>query len=351
MLHFQRHPPAPRWPPLYREQVGQSLVMLTLFLFVLIGMSVLLIDSGRWYVQRHNLQGAADASALAGAQQLPASIGDANLQARKYATAQLLQDRPTIDSVVVSNSSVKVTLSTQGDTFFGNALTEYSPVITVDATAMALSPLGMRQMLPFAYLAGTYTLGSQYPVKTRDSAFGNQGAVRPPSGSSCTASSGANDYRDIILTSDNGGVDACAVPVGETITTETGNIAGPTLQGFETRIGTNTQSIDDVFEYDSAIDRWRVLDPMSPRVGITVVITGTDGVPAWPTGTAPMTVVSYVLCYIGKIDQPPLFPATTDNGDTVWIAPLATILPSEFEATLGPAKVGSDAPVTWRLTE
>lgn len=351
MLHDRHQLHALCRTPLYRDQAGQSLVMLSLILFVLIGMSVLLLDSGRWYVQRHNLQGAADAGALAGARQLPESVGDADLQAREYAAAQTLQDRPNIDSVEVSNASVKVTLSTQGDTFFGSALSVLSPAITVDATAMALSPLGMRQMIPFAYLAGTYTLGSQFPIKTRDSAFGNEGAVRPPSGGSCTASSGANDYRDIIQTSDHGGVDACAVPVGESITTETGNISGPTLQGFESRIGTNTQSIDDVFEYDSAIDRWRVIDPASPRVGIAVVITGVDGVAAWPTGTAPMTVVSYVLCYIGNTDQPPLYPATSDNGGTVWISPLATILPEEFEATLGPANAESDAPVTWRLTE
>jgi len=48
------------------------LPLLVLFVVSLIGISGLVIDIGGWYVQKQQVQAAADAGALAGATQLPA---------------------------------------------------------------------------------------------------------------------------------------------------------------------------------------------------------------------------------------------------------------------------------------
>ena len=54
-----------------RNDSGQALVFVALILTVLVGMAALVIDGGSWYQADRRLQTAADAAALAGAQDLP----------------------------------------------------------------------------------------------------------------------------------------------------------------------------------------------------------------------------------------------------------------------------------------
>jgi hypothetical protein len=61
--------PAPR----HREERGQALVIVVLFLFVLLGMAAMVIDVGYAYYAHRTLQAQVDAAALAGAQELPNS--------------------------------------------------------------------------------------------------------------------------------------------------------------------------------------------------------------------------------------------------------------------------------------
>ena len=58
--------------PGLRREVGQTLPVVVLFMFGLLGVSGLVIDVGSLYQQKQAVQAAADAAALAGAAQLPA---------------------------------------------------------------------------------------------------------------------------------------------------------------------------------------------------------------------------------------------------------------------------------------
>ncbi len=58
-----------------RGESGQALVFVVVVLFVLVGMAALVIDGGSWYRAQRQLQRAADAAALAGAQELPNGVG------------------------------------------------------------------------------------------------------------------------------------------------------------------------------------------------------------------------------------------------------------------------------------
>ena len=55
----------------HRGQRGQTLPMMAFFMVSLLGVAGLVIDVGGWYLQKRQVQAAADASALAGANQLP----------------------------------------------------------------------------------------------------------------------------------------------------------------------------------------------------------------------------------------------------------------------------------------
>jgi uncharacterized membrane protein len=53
---------------------GQVLALCSVFLVVLLGFAAMAVDVGSWYVEKHKLQSAADAAALAGAGHLPAGF-------------------------------------------------------------------------------------------------------------------------------------------------------------------------------------------------------------------------------------------------------------------------------------
>jgi Flp pilus assembly protein TadG len=71
-------------PNRLRSQRGQSMVLTLLFLTVLLGMAAAVIDVGSWYRAHRQTQATADATALAGAQELP-DPGAANTLALDYA--------------------------------------------------------------------------------------------------------------------------------------------------------------------------------------------------------------------------------------------------------------------------
>lgn len=56
---------------LFKNEDGQAMVLMALLMVVLMGFAALAVDGGRLYITKSQLQNAADAAALAGAQDLP----------------------------------------------------------------------------------------------------------------------------------------------------------------------------------------------------------------------------------------------------------------------------------------
>lgn len=69
-----------------RAQQGQAMVITAVFLAVFIGLAAAVLDVGAWYRLHRQLQTTADASALAGAHELPANPGGGLALAVDYAT-------------------------------------------------------------------------------------------------------------------------------------------------------------------------------------------------------------------------------------------------------------------------
>ena len=68
-----------------RGDSGQAVVFVAVGLFALVGMAALVIDGGAWRQTQRHLQTAADAGALAGAQNLPTDQSGANANATSFA--------------------------------------------------------------------------------------------------------------------------------------------------------------------------------------------------------------------------------------------------------------------------
>lgn len=91
---------------------GQSMVITLVFVTVLIAIAGAVIDVGAWYRAHRTMQATADASALAGAQELPLSTSAAAAQALDYAKRNQGGVTPQdveITSSLTPNDTIKVT--------------------------------------------------------------------------------------------------------------------------------------------------------------------------------------------------------------------------------------------------
>lgn len=332
-----------------RREDGQSLVLVALLMPVICLFAALVIDTGYWMVVKRNLQGDADAAALAAVRDLPGSQSAAAATAREYVEQRNADDAADLASIDIQSARITVNVERETPGAF-MAMFGQTPTIRAVAAAQTLQLQSAVGMLPLALMRDSYTVGSEIDIKT-DGSSSNHGPIAPDHGPpSCPASSGSSDYRQL-LTGPFGGLPACEYDFGDIVPTQTGNVSGPTRQGLDSRMGSNSDSFDDVFELDSATGVYTLVKPDSPRVGLIPVVENMNGSSTWPSGTAQLRIVSYVLVYIGKTSNSGN-PAYTNNGKDVWVTPVRAALPSDYDATFGD-NFDSDAglPVTYRLVD
>jgi Putative Flp pilus-assembly TadE/G-like len=123
---------------------GQSLVLMLVFVTVLIAIAGAVIDVGAWYRAHRTMQATADASALAGAQELPLSASNAVTQALDYADRNqggVTSGDVQVTSSLIPNDTIAVTARTPSPGVFTRLMGIDS--VTVRATAKARTgPMG-----------------------------------------------------------------------------------------------------------------------------------------------------------------------------------------------------------------
>ncbi|HYZ18966.1 MAG TPA: pilus assembly protein TadG-related protein [Gaiellaceae bacterium] len=95
-----------------KNQRGQAMVLTLVFMIVLLGMAAAVLDVGAWYRAHRGTQATADASALAGAQDLPDFPSSARTAALDYAGRNgggVQSQDVEFESGVVANDTIKVT--------------------------------------------------------------------------------------------------------------------------------------------------------------------------------------------------------------------------------------------------
>jgi hypothetical protein len=313
------------------------------------------VDGGMYYFERREMQGSADAAALAAVRELPGSTSQASNVANDYVTSKNSAAKGLVRSVQFSDSNrtVKVTVHKAGTSGFGELLGVNNPDISASATAR-VQMMGPRPgMLPLAFMRDSFEIGENYDIKFDKNATGNRGAIAPDMMPNCGEASGASDFGKLIRGSAYGGIDACATPIAETLDTETGNMTGQTKAAFQDRIGSsNTDAYEDVFGTDPATGFQTIEKPNSPRIGIVPVIENINGGTSWPNGQSqPIRILAYMLVYIGDRNDPPYYPATTD-GKTVYVTPVRPILPADFkDGGFVDYDTSLPAPVVFRLID
>ena len=334
-----------------QHESGQAIVVFAIFLVVLICFLGVVVDGGMYYVERRDMQGTADSAVMAAVRELPGSPVTAASRATEYAETRNADAKGQLKSVAFSDSNrqVRVTVGKKGTQNFGGILGISAPDIAASATAR-VQMMGPRPgMLPLAFMRDSFNVGENFEIKFDGSAGGNRGGVAPEMGAACGDASGAADFRNLIRGAARGGVDACASPILSTIDTEPGNMTGPTKQGFDDRIGSDTDSYDDVFT-NGANGLVTIDKPASPRLGIVPIIEQINGDNTWPNGRKDVRILGYMMVYIGRVGTTDN-PAYTDGGKSVWVTPIRAILPKEYTSgEFLDYNANLPAPVVFRMT-
>lgn len=135
-----------------RSEQGQTLVLGAVFMPVLIGMAALVLDVGVWLRADRQAQGAADATALAAAQALPADPVEAVRAGLEYAgrNGAPLADGIRLQTGRVANDTAVVEVSRRVPGFFSKAIGIDSVRVRARAVARATGLVESRGAAPIA---------------------------------------------------------------------------------------------------------------------------------------------------------------------------------------------------------
>jgi Flp pilus assembly protein TadG len=331
---------------------GQTVVLVTVFMMSLLGAAALAIDLGNFYLTKRAVQAAADASALAGASQLPVSQSAALTTANgMYAKNGKASDSVSVSVTTtnVSGDSVTTTATRATPGYFAKLFGIASANIQATATATIGSYTGYsskQNVMPWGVMKGNYTLGSSYTIYG-DSSSSNQGALSLDvrSGSSCVNANGANDYRNTI----NGGLNACPISVGDLVDTKPGNNTGPTAQGLNSRIGT-WKTFSQIVQLDGN-GQYTILDPASPQLVLIPIVLNTDGSTTWPNGSSQVKVVGFAWFVITGCGSPSI-QGTCKNSDGKYVnGTFVGLSQSDSAATVGSWSPSSGSATSVMLTQ
>ena len=229
---------------------GAFAVLAAISMTAMMGFAALATDVGMLYANRVQLTNLTDAAVLAGAQDLPGNASQAVASANSYAGLNG-KAGDKVDVNILNNGTIMTARASRTvPMIFARVLGVENSVVTATAAAL-ISPVGGMDanIVPFGLVKQNLVYGQDYKLKlgAGDGYQGNFAAL-------ALGGNGASVYRDNIKFGHNGPIKA-----GDWITTETGDMSGPTKQGVQYRI-----SLDSTATFDS-------VEKGSPRI-ITVPV-------------------------------------------------------------------------------
>ena len=281
------------------NEKGVVAVIVGLLIVGFIGMLALVVDVGSMYEARRVDQTAADAAALAGAQELPDFPAEAKNKAQAYAQTYGNVTLP-LEKIVISDNNHKIEVNPEITTpLFFSGITQKT--ISARAVAEVFSPLYLEGLVPFVVLKSALSFGSPTVLKSNtatkkenEKTPGQFQAMdyldgdlwddpNPPKGD------GAKVYEYYIEHGYGGGI--C---LNETEKVEPGNMAVPTGDGIKARIGTDTCTLGMVAEIRNGELYGKDLN--CPRI---VLVPFTDKFPENPSDK--LTITGFYAFFITNV--------------------------------------------------
>ena len=287
----------------YKIEKGQVAIIIGILIIPLIMMLSYVIDVGSMYQTRRNVQTAADAAALAGAQELPQSLDRAREKAIEYAqfhgNVTLLPeaihffDNKDIESTVNPTKIVVITSDASTPLFFSGIFGVNSVTISATATAKVYSPTGLKGLVPFAIHEEDIKYDTETVLKSDNPQVPGWFGLMDYSG----GGGGASEIRDTTREGYSG-----EVFLNNSYNVETGGKVGPVCQGLQDRIDSDS---DPFCTFDKVTE---ILPDGSlgvtgngincPRIVIVVIIP--EGLPEGGHGWEPVPVIGFAAFYVSE---------------------------------------------------
>lgn len=208
-----------------RRERGSVAILFALGFATLIGFAALAVDVGQVAAQKEHLQQTAAAAALAGAAALPQDPGAAVNQAVAVAGDNGVDSADTDATVLPDQDHLRVTVQGEQATTFARIFGFSQIALTGSATAEVGLPGAVRGAVPFGVPEQALTYGQSYTLKSGNgNVNGNFYALALGGG-------GASTYEANLQYGY-----ANWIHVGDLITTQTGDMSGPTWTGAGERI-------------------------------------------------------------------------------------------------------------------
>lgn len=240
-----------------RPAPGQVAVIMVLALPVLLLSISLCVDVGNLYVNRTKIQTAVDAAALAGANWLPDYQSQAITTAKNYAITNGIKSSE-IESVTVATNqkSLTVTVSRDVPCYFCMVMGEGTAYASSGGTT-GVRALAIAGIVPISAAYGVVPLAIDYRT---DLSFGNEVTLKMGQVGAgnwdplALGGQGASIYRSNLADGYQG-----QIKVGDELSTETGNVVGPTNQGITTRLSAGQTEYPSGTFMDHELDDPRIL--------------------------------------------------------------------------------------------
>lgn len=217
----------------YNEE-GQVVVILAVAFTVLLGFVGLAVDTGVMYLEHNRLVRAADAAALAGAQELPVDPARAEDLAKEYAGKNGIDPEQLSIDISDDKKTIAVSVDKTVGLVFAKVFGYESREVSTAVSAKVVPVKSLRGAVPFSVKEQAFNYGDPYVLKEGVSGPDSDGArwcgwfgALDFTG----GGGGASEYEDMIVQGYSGDVS-----IGDVIDIEPGNMAGPTADGVEERI-------------------------------------------------------------------------------------------------------------------
>jgi len=253
------------------------MVIAAIIMVTLLASVALVVDAGQLFLAKKRLQNAADASALAGCFALVNKQDPvlADAESLKYLNSNVSGEYHYSPSIDLEKNTFQVNLFQKVNHFFAPVIGIDNSTVSASATAGGNTVISITGVVPLGVVRQQFEFNKPYTLK-----YGGGEGYNGNYGALALGGSGGSNYRSNLMYGYKN-----EIKLGDILTAEPGNVAGPTSQGINYRISLDHSSISN-------------LAPNSPRVVIVPVIDRLVG----EGGNATATVVGFAAFYLESTD-------------------------------------------------
>lgn len=256
-----------------KNRSGNSAIIFLMMATVLIGMLAFVTDAGMMYLEKSRLQNAVDAIALAAMQDYSKGESAMRAQANHYAELNNISLGDLVVDISDSNKKITVITNKNVPMYFAKIFNITNAVLQAKASAKIGTIVATGGIRPFAVEQQTFTYGETYSLKK-----GATGGLTGNYGALALGGTGATNYKNNLQYGYHGDLEiGDLVAIGEDMTTEPGNMAGPTYEAVRYILDQDTHTSHDLSKLEKDCPRLIVIpvvDSLDIEGRSTVKIVG-----------------------------------------------------------------------------